>query len=94
MKYRKKPVEVEAVQWFPDPEFGGFLAGGIYSRYVNHKVGYDKLGVAYTITEVGMHTISGFATIAPGDWIITELDGVNHYPCNAAHFAATYEPVG
>lgn len=75
-KFRKKPVVVEAVQWFPgsDPEsepFGIYNDAGLYL----------------------LPTISGEAQIAPGDWIIAEMDGSGHYPCKPDIFAATYEPV-
>ena len=31
------------------------------------------------------------AYLASGDWVITEVDGVHHYPCKPDIFAATYE---
>jgi len=33
------------------------------------------------------------AHLVPSDWVITEPDGVHHYPCKADVFAATYEAV-
>jgi hypothetical protein len=30
-------------------------------------------------------------SVAPGDWIITGVQG-EHYPCKPEIFAATYEP--
>jgi hypothetical protein len=39
-------------------------------------------------------TVSGEKVrIHPGEWVITEPDGVHHYPCKADVFEATYEPV-
>lgn len=32
-------------------------------------------------------------TVAPGDWIITEPDGIHHYPCKPDIFENTYELV-
>jgi len=28
-----------------------------------------------------------------GDWVITEPDGLHHYPCKPDIFAATYEAI-
>jgi hypothetical protein len=76
-RYRKKPVVVEAVQWFPDPPPGG--------------TGYDRHGVEYTVTETGIRTREGFMRINPGEWLITGIKG-EKYPCGEEIFAATYEP--
>lgn len=32
------------------------------------------------------------ASVAPGDWIITEPDGEHHYPCKPDIFDKRYEP--
>jgi len=86
-KFRKRPVVIEAVQWFPKPELGEFRKG----EYVNHSVGKDEHGVEYLICEVGIRTLEGFMHIHPGDWIITGVKG-EKYPCKPDIFAATYEP--
>jgi len=31
--------------------------------------------------------------IGPGEWVITESDGVHHYPCKPDEFERIYEPV-
>ena len=85
--YRKKPIAVEAVQWFPDPDFGEFTEKGYYCR----RVAEDIHGVEYLITEVGLRTKEGFMRIKPGDWIITGVEG-ERYACDAGIFAKTYEP--
>ena len=38
-----------------------------------------------------IETISGVAYLFPKDWIITEMDGKNYYPCKKDIFEATYE---
>jgi len=75
-KYRKKPVVIEAVEWFPNPKV---------------TFGYDKHGVEYTATGRGIHTLEGFLNISPGDWLITGVNG-EKYPCKPDIFALTYEP--
>lgn len=87
-RFRKRPVEVSAVQWFPDPAFGTFKDGG----YLNHRIGTDQHGVEYTICDVGIRTLEGFMHIKPGCWIITGVKG-ERYACDAEIFALTYEPV-
>lgn len=74
-QYRKKPIVVEATQWFPGIEIPGVNYGRVDTN-------------AWFITIQGDRV-----SLAPGDWVITEADGINHYPCKADIFAATYDPV-
>lgn len=74
-KYRKKPVVVEAVQWFPFVTIPG--------------VDTSRLGEA-TVTTIQGRQVN----ISPGEWVITESDGIHHYPCSSEEFSRLYEPVG
>jgi hypothetical protein len=47
----------------------------------------EEDGRAYVVTIHGQR-----AYLAPGDWVITEPDGIHHYPCKPDIFAASYEP--
>lgn len=85
MKYRKRPIVIDAVQWFPDDALGYFVNG----RYANRRIGTDSHGVEYTVCEVGLRTLEGFMHIKPGYWIITGVAG-ERYACEPAIFAATY----
>lgn len=85
--WRKRPIEIDAVQWFPDETLGGFSSHG----YSNRRVGTDKHGIEYTVCNVGLQTLEGFMHIKPGDWIITGVQG-ERYPCKPDIFEATYEP--
>ena len=76
-RYRKKPVVVEAEQWFPDPNV--FQA-------------CDALGVEYTTLEHCIQTLEGPLRVSPGDWIITGVKG-ERYPCKPDIFAESYEAV-
>ena len=79
MRYRKKPVVIEAVQWtgknhtemceFIDPE------------------------VFEIIPNVGLiiHTLEGDHHASPGDYIIRGVNG-EFYPCKPDIFEKTYEP--
>ena len=46
----------------------------------------EGCGCAYAITIQGEHV-----KIRPGDWVITEPDGIHHYPCAPEVFTANYE---
>jgi len=105
MKYRKKPVVIEATQWFKNgdhpkdnshPVFPASdrLSEGEVVRYFRHpdKKGKDecpRCGEA-----MGSHgwieTLEGVHRVCPGDWIITGVKG-EHYPCKPDIFEATYE---
>lgn len=80
-KYRKKPIVIEASQFFHEAPM---LPGVAYEPDPEGK----GLGRAYVVTIHGQR-----AYLADGDWVITEPDGRHHYPCKPDVFAATYEPV-
>lgn len=80
MKFRKRPVEIEAVQWdgenFPElREFAG------------DRVAFDAVGNLQT------QTLEGPLRAIIGDWIIKGV-AFEVYPCNPGIFARTYGPVG
>lgn len=79
-KFRKKPIVIEAVQWFP--------GGGIYHPGVFCDLEGADAGNPYVVT---IHNER--AHLAPGDWILPEPDGRSFYPCKPDIFAQTYEPV-
>lgn len=86
MKYRKRPIVVEANQWHgPRTDGPTPTPPGVYHD--------DFVGGFYVVTIHGQIT-----PIATGDWIIVEseqpLPGFVHaYPRKPDVFAATYEPV-
>lgn len=80
MKFVKKPVVIEAVQWFKHGDHPAVLK--------THTVDADD-GVT---PQAYIETLEGQMLVTPGDWIITGVKG-EHYPCNPEIFEATYEPV-
>jgi hypothetical protein len=84
--FRKKPVEVEAVQNLAEPtaqqqqQIEEFLA----ANTGDWESGYDG--------EILIHTKEGDMTASPGDWIIKGTAG-ELYPCKPNIFAEIYEPV-
>jgi len=88
MKVRKKPIVVEAEQFFPDklpwpdgvkkiPEdimrYLFCFGGNVHSNYY-------------------IETLDGAVEVTPGDWIITGVKG-EKYPCKPDVFEETYEKV-
>ena len=82
MKYRKKPVVIEAYQWKPDKYVTscGYVPDWITTR------NFDLDGKALLIV-----TLEGTMRAEPNDWIIKGVAG-ELYPCKPDIFAATYEP--
>jgi hypothetical protein len=90
-RYRKRPIEVEAKQWFP-----GRYVQGVRKEtpdeavlIVVDKTRFQQQSRAYVITIHGQR-----AYLDPGDWVIAESDGEHFYPCKPDEFARIYEPVG
>lgn len=79
-KYRKKPVEVEAVQY--DGENG---------REIGHFAGLDA-STAGREKALVIHTPEGNMRVSVGDYVIRGVQG-EHYPCKPDIFEQTYEEV-
>jgi hypothetical protein len=77
MKFRKRPVVIEAVQLTP-----------LSLDAVEAFVGGD---LEVRAGEVVIATLEGAMHASPGDWIIRGVQG-EFYPCKPDIFAATYEP--
>lgn len=87
MRYRKKPVVIEAKQ------FNGL---DDYLKIVEWmKASGDTHALAdevyYSTPEMRLLTLEGTMSARPGDWIIRGVKG-EFYPCKPDIFAATYEP--
>lgn len=89
MKFRKKPVLVDAVQYTPGLEDGYacYVIGG--GRFVGY---HDKRTlVPPSFRKVpAIKTAQGYAEIDAYDWIITRVDG-SRYVCNPQIFEQFYE---
>ena len=84
MKYRNKPVVIDAVQWDGKADTANAILGDRY--------GFDW---EYTYKESSSLTIptnEGRKIAQVGDWIITGIKG-EKYPCKPDIFDATYERV-
>ena len=85
MKFRKKPVVIEAVRFDGTPES---LAEIIDMAKESGCVIEETLGGGALM----IHTLEGLMTCLSGEWVIRGVAG-ELYPCNADIFEATYEPV-
>lgn len=93
MKYRKKPVVIDAVQlcWKNWSEVCDFL-GDIISGHSSNEFS-DACGEQPPFIELTIPTLEGNHIARHGDWIIKGVKG-EFYPCKPDIFAATYEPAG
>lgn len=79
MKFRKKPVTIEAEQWTSNK---------------NHVEGICPMP-EHSQSDAHVHTIHNnqIVFVEDGDWIIPEPDGIHFYPCKPDIFESTYERV-
>lgn len=88
MKFRKKPVVIEATQWFKDGDHPM-----VYQAVSKNVDTWYAEQVGIPVESLGMiDTLEGAHYVTPGDWIITGVKG-EHYPCKPDIFDATYERV-
>ena len=77
MKYRKKPVEIDAIQWTGDNKLEIF----------------DFCNMSYiTDQELRIQTLEGSMIASVGDYIIKGVKG-EFYPCKPDIFEMTYEKI-
>ncbi len=79
MKYRKKPVVIEAILW----------TGSMQDA---EAFGIHECSQELTSTSLQISTLEGVMAASYGDYIIKGVKG-EFYPCKPDIFAATYEPV-
>jgi hypothetical protein len=83
-KFRKKPVVIEATQWFKDGDHP------MVKPRFNYVVGDEHWRPTVPTNEGWIRTLEGEHIVTPGDWIITGVQG-EHYPCKPDIFEMTYE---
>lgn len=80
-KYRKKPVEIEAVRWT-----GSNISE--VKRFMNNSVmAFNEQNL-----KISIKTLEGVITASPYDYIIKGVKG-EFYPCKPDIFEETYEEV-
>lgn len=78
-KFRKKPIVIEAEQWFIGKEIEGVIYKALPFSNLNLMPPY-------------IQTLEGRLFVSDGDWIITGING-EKYPCKPDIFEKTYEKV-
>ena len=80
-KYRKKPIEIEAVRWT-----GSNISE--VKRFMNNAVmAFNEQNL-----KISIKTLKGVITASPYDYIIKGVKG-EFYPCKPDIFEETYEEV-
>ena len=98
MKYRKKPVEVEAMQLFQtDLDFAykkevekDRHLMGFYHNVMGAKIWLETNRQNIVVAQI--ETLEGNHRFTDGDWLIKGVAG-EYYFCKPDIFEATYEPV-
>lgn len=91
MKYRKKPVVIEAIQWtgLNLEEIKSFVGESLEAN-IDTAAWENGKGAPYV--EMSIKTLEGNMTCSRKDYIIKGVNG-EFYPCKPDIFEKTYEPV-
>ncbi|MFF3497403.1 hypothetical protein ACFYWS_39430 [Streptomyces sp. NPDC002795] len=89
-KFRKKPVEINAIRWTGDNIDA--VMGFMHPQQPIHPNDLSHMRFTNADDLVGIETLEGVMFASKGDWIIRGVQG-EFYPCKPDIFAATYEPV-
>ena len=90
LKYRKKPVVIEAMRFYADEPVMVEVARWCGGRIGSEAKASDHTDVAYWID---IPTLEGVMKASPGDYIVKGVRG-EFYPCKPDIFEDTYERVG
>lgn len=92
MKFRKKPVVIEAIRWDGENLAEVLSFTGKSPRFEEWFSSFDEYAahVSSDDNKFKVFTPEGAMEANVGDWIIRGVRG-EHYPCKPDIFAATYE---
>lgn len=93
MKFRKKPVEIEAIQWTGENriQICEFVGKDLHSVTPPH--GFERENdVPDEAFRILIPTLEGLMTADRNDWIIKGVKG-EFYPCKPEIFEMTYDPI-
>ena len=88
MKFRKKPVIVEAFKFYVDNIPDWFMDKVTTNDIILRNCGYHKYSIEEAYCEI--NTLEGVMVGRGGDYIIKGVNG-EIYPCKADIFEKTYE---
>ena len=86
MKFKKKPVTIEAIQWTGEniAEIIEFVKGDV-------RIDAELNDGQTSRRELHINTLEGVMHASKGDWIIKGVQG-EFYPCKPDIFEKTYDP--
>ena len=83
--YRKKPIEVQAIQWDGSEEMALVIASNVnFEGMIDFKTG--EFGGFY------IDTLEGRMKVSPTDYVIKGIKG-EYYACRADIFELTYDKI-
>lgn len=93
-RYRKKPIEIEAVQYTGDNvnEIAEFMHTSVFALQISMDTALRMDGDYRWNKHIRIPTLEGTMTADCGDWIIKGVKG-EFYPCKPDIFNETYEKV-
>jgi hypothetical protein len=93
MKFRKKPVVIDAIQWTGHnaTEIMLFVGQKLNARCVPHGIEIEHDNIPNNAYALEIPTLEGTMTATKLDWIIRGVNG-EFYPCKPDIFEKTYEP--
>ena len=90
MKFRKKPVVIDAVEWTGENLLQVIRFTGQHASAMSYK--WEDYEDLVSRDGLKIFTLEGVMKASIGDWIIKGVNG-EHYPIKADIFAKTYEAV-
>jgi hypothetical protein len=89
MKYRKKPIVIEAVQYLGVNK--AFNLFNEYPEWLTKAINTREIGLSGGYCgQIGIKTLEGHVWASPGDYIIQGVKG-ELYPCKPDIFEQTYD---
>ena len=88
MKYRKKPVVIEAFQFYIDPMPDWFMDKVSTNEVILHNSDHNKHSIREAYCEI--KTLGHVMIASGGDYIVQGVQG-EIYPCKPDIFESTYE---
>lgn len=96
MRYRKKPVEIEAWQASNDMSLEELQERGlvlVWINYLNGLIVDEEPKFDCYRRGLAIKTLEGWREVSPDDYVITGING-EQYPCKPDIFEETYEVIG
>lgn len=93
MKFRKKPIIIEAVQFTLQEYQDNPLTFDEVPNWLREAINLAVIVPDFRSEDywyLVINTLEGPMTVSPGDWIIRGVQG-ELYPCKPSIFAKTYE---